>query len=151
VADIILTQEDADRFWAKTSRNAETGCLEWTAAKNKTGYGWFGKNHTGLLAHRVAWALSGATIPTGSSVLHRCDNPSCVEVGHMFLGTAADNVADMIEKKRHRSQKATHCPKGHAYSGENLYVKRDGTRDCRACQKVRNAAWKKAHSRTRTA
>lgn len=145
MADIILTQEDIARFWSKTSRDTASGCLEWTAARNEGGYGLFGKNRSSLLAHRIAWTILNGQIPADLDVLHRCDNPRCVEIGHLFSGDAAVNVSDMVAKGRHRSQRATHCRKGHEYAGDNLYARRDGTRDCRACQKERNAAWKKSH------
>jgi hypothetical protein len=69
----------------------------WTAARNVDGYGSLG----GILAHRIAWELaSGSKIPTGACVLHRCDNPPCVNPDHLFLGSQADNVKDCVAKGR---------------------------------------------------
>jgi hypothetical protein len=53
------------------------------------------------LAHRVAWGLERGPIPEGLCVLHRCDNPPCVRVDHLFLGTVGDNNADRDAKGRH--------------------------------------------------
>jgi hypothetical protein len=52
------------------------------------------------LAHRIAYELECGPVPEGMFVLHRCDNPPCVRVSHLFLGTRADNLADMRAKGR---------------------------------------------------
>jgi hypothetical protein len=68
-------------------------------------------------------------------VLHRCDNPICVNPNHLFLGTSADNAQDREAKGRGGNSKKTHCPKGHPYDAENTYVRtRDGKRGCRICR-----------------
>ena len=52
------------------------------------------------LTHRVAWELENGPIPTGMQVCHACDNPPCSNVGHLFLGTQGENLADMVSKGR---------------------------------------------------
>lgn len=68
------------------------------------GYGQFSAKVDGrwtmLRAHRVAWQLTNGEIPEGLQVLHRCDNPACVRPSHMWLGTQAENLADMRQKGR---------------------------------------------------
>lgn len=92
-----------ERFWSKTCPEPNTGCLLWCAGASK--YGFFQvKLADGAwvkeLAHRVSWTLTYGAIPVGAQVLHRCDTPLCVNPAHLFLGTAQDNVADMVAKGR---------------------------------------------------
>lgn len=81
------------------------GCWEWTAHRDKHGYGRIRLNGIPALAHRVVYELLVGAIPEGLFALHHCDNPGCVRPDHIFLGTQRDNMRDMWKKGRSNLQK----------------------------------------------
>lgn len=83
-------------------------CVTWMGARNHKGYGIDGRRG---LAHRIAWAATHGPIPTGMVICHRCDNPPCINVDHLFLGTQADNIADMRAKGRERKARGDAHPR----------------------------------------
>lgn len=96
----------AERFWLQVQKAAPDECWTWVGAL-RGGYGVIGVPRPGLhhqqkIVHRVSWEMHFGPIPDGLCVLHRCDNPPCVNPAHLFLGTNSDNVADMIAKGRHK-------------------------------------------------
>lgn len=96
-----MTESVAERLWPSVNRTA--GCWEWTGPAFRGGYGRVYFRGRTLYAHRVSWELANGRIPDGLWVLHHCDNPPCVRPDHLFLGTHADNMADMVAKGRHSS------------------------------------------------
>jgi hypothetical protein len=88
------------RFWAKVDRLDAAGCWEWTARRHRQGYGEIMIGRRKTKAHRVSWTIARGPIPDGVCVLHRCDNPACCNPDHLFLGTQADNIHDMVRKGR---------------------------------------------------
>lgn len=76
------------------------GCWEWDAKADKDGYGWFCIGKEKLRAHRVSYQIYKGQTPGALHVLHKCDNPRCVNPEHLFLGTNVDNVKDKISKGR---------------------------------------------------
>jgi hypothetical protein len=96
----MTPEKDIARFISKTVQVGD--CIEWSGTKNPAGYGLFhlGKRGQNTLAHRFAWKYQHGDVPEGLLVCHKCDNPSCVNVDHLFLGTHKDNMRDCRDKGR---------------------------------------------------
>lgn len=88
------------------------------------------------VAHRFSFELFTGSIPKGLLVRHKCDNPPCVNPGHLELGTKADNAQDMAARGRCANQKRDFCPRGHPLAAPNLRAKK-GKRACLSCDRAR--------------
>lgn len=96
--------ETVARFWSKVAPiEGPDDCALWTGTVLRTGYGQFAtaSPKKGWQAHRAAWELTRGPVPEGQNVLHHCDVKLCV--AHLFLGTQADNILDMVAKNRQAS------------------------------------------------
>lgn len=98
-----MNKKDIDRFWSKVSKKSNKECWEWLG-KARCGksmlYGQFwleGKNAT---PHRVSYEITYGVFDKTFHVLHKCDNPICVNPKHLWLGTNLDNIRDKMKKGR---------------------------------------------------
>lgn len=135
---LVLNSESVPTpFWPKLGN-----CLVWTGTRFPKGYGQLSIEGKTSSVHRAAWELQMGPIPEVTPwVLHKCDNPPCWRIEHLFLGTSQTNFSDMIAKNRspRAGIKLAYCLRGHDYSlTENIYESPDGTqRRCRACDRER--------------
>lgn len=132
----------AERFTLQFEPEPNSGRWIWIGARIQTGYGHISRDGRPMEAHRASWSLENGPIPNGLSVLHRCDNPPCVNPRHLFLGSILDNNRDTIQKGRYRlgglgaiRAMQTHCIHGHPFDQENTFRTPRGNRGCRICRR----------------
>lgn len=128
-----------DRFLAKTFKT-ET-CWLWTSTIDKSGYAristgsMYDGTRTIAYAHRWAYEHFVGPIPTGLHIDHLCRVRHCVNPEHLEPVTCRENL-----RRGYWGALKTHCPVGHPYSGNNLVLKRDGSRRCRECHRLQENA-----------
>lgn len=133
-----------DRFMEKVSPEPNTGCWLWSGSSCDKGYGMFNLNGKTVRAHRLSYEIHNGKIAEGMHILHKCDNPCCVNPEHLSVGTNHDNVKDKLSKRRDHNQRKTHCPLGHPYDNENTGVW-GGMRYCKECRKLKQRARRAAN------
>ena len=109
---LVRFSNPEEAFEVRTMWEPMSGCLLWIGSVTRSGYGKTFVNGENMQAHRYAWVRKNGPIPKGEGyhglcVLHRCDNPACVNVGHLFLGTHKANMNDMKIKGRCKPPKGS--------------------------------------------
>jgi hypothetical protein len=118
----------------------ESKCIEYEGNRNARGYGrrqvLVDGRYVLRYAHRLAYEQAYGPIPDGLIVMHTCDNPPCINVAHLRLGTKTENMHDMHSKGRHKDgpllRDRTECRNGHPFPA-NLAIDKHGWMRCRAC------------------
>lgn len=148
VTQVMVNASAEERFWAKVDKSGLDGCWLWTGFIDVAGYGHF-TPHCGdrnWPAHRYAYTLTVGPIPAGKHLDHLCRNPPCVRPDHLEPVTPRENTMRSPIAPAVLNARKTHCPKGHPYSGANLYV-RHAERYCRTCKLERQRAARASRAR----
>lgn len=107
-----------ERFWSRVNKSGD--CWIWTGCTTGNGYGAIQYNGKQEGTHRVAWMMVHGSIPKGMMVMHACDNPLCVRIDHLSLGSLQENVQDMVAKGRASRSGPRRPAKGERNSGAKL-------------------------------
>lgn len=128
------------RFWARVAVGVDSECWPWTGLI-ANGYGmistWLSGRRINIGAHRFAYTDLVGIIPDGLTIDHLCRNTRCCNPAHMEPVTIHENVMRGNSPFAVKARQ-TECHRGHALSGENLYVTPDGRRKCRTCRRADN-------------
>ncbi len=121
-----MDEKTIARFWAKVDKREPDECWPWKAGKNNQGYGRYRVSTSKLvIASRFALSLAlGRELVRTEDACHRCDNPSCVNPAHLFLGSRLDNIRDMLNKGRNAQPKGERHNKARLTDASVLEMRR---------------------------
>ena len=140
-----MKRNDWAEVFADKTAKSKKGCLEFNGTRNKSGYGSIRFNKQSFSAHRLSWIIAnGKRIPRGLCVLHKCDNPPCINPLHLELGDQLKNRHDCQIRGRDFHVNRTHCINGHIFDRQNTAYKKCSRgiyRSCRICNKANTHKW----------
>lgn len=114
-------------------------CWKWIGSRARK-YGKFSiKPDLRISAHRFsAFLFLNFDLKSNHLILHKCNNPICVNPAHLYIGDAYDNMRDRVAFGNNSMLNKTYCPSGHPYSGDNVYYDGNNHRHCKICMKERD-------------
>lgn len=137
-----------ERFEEKYIPEPNSGCWLWMGAialsRGGKQYGLLHCDGRLQMAHRISYEMEVLPIPSGLVIDHKCRNTLCVNPYHLEPVTSKENTrrGTVAEAARQTQLSKTHCPQGHPFAGDNLYVKPNGRRECRACVRASGRRYK---------
>lgn len=133
------SRDAVEKALLEGGERTQNGCFRWKGGHQKPGYGLIKVGYKWELVHRVAHEIWIGPIPEGLEIDHvkarGCEFRDCYEPAHLEAVTHQENILRAVRK--------THCPAGHPYSGDNLYIRPRGHYKCRACNRIKEAQRKK--------
>ena len=123
-----------ERFWSHLDATGD--CWEWTGCR-RDGYGLVWWLCSMRSAHRIAYELLVEPIPDRFTIDHLCRNRGCLNPDHMEVVSIRVNTLRGYGRTAMQARRI-HCPQGHVYDSPNIYRPRSGSRQCRACKRLRD-------------
>jgi len=144
----MIDDKTKARFFNKVKKH-KSGCWDWQSGTVGIGHGQFWFNGKAVLAHRFSYQAFVVPFNQHIQVMHKCDNPGCVNPKHLFLGSQKDNMQDCSKKGRiqRQSKRMKACSRGHAFTKANTKIYYRNGYKCRRCLTCRSVWEYKNRSR----
>ena len=126
-----------ERFLDKISISP-SGCWEWDKCLTKGGYGQIRIKGKTEYTHRFVFAYYHGELNPNLTINHKCRNRRCCNVNHLEEITNEENLRIGLHKNQNSNK--THCNNGHEFTKENTYIRPNGARNCRVCQRIKQRA-----------
>jgi hypothetical protein len=137
--ELNLTEEEItkyrDRLLSKTK--IVDGCIEFTGSVQTGGYGQMGIKGRPYLTHKLAYEWLIGEVPSGLELDHICRNKKCLNTEHLEPVTHSENLIRRgLKGKKINKPERTHCRRGHRLTVENIYMRKNGVKQCQICRKM---------------
>lgn len=118
---------EVKRFWSKVVKSTPDECWEWLDFKDKFGYGHFRTSKRTIRSHRFSLELKeGRELSPEECACHKCNNTSCVNPYHLYVGTQADNMRDLSVSRRVRGERHSKCKVNDSKVSEMIKLRNEG-------------------------